>query len=345
MNLPASDNAKLVQLQQQPQNSKKLEDVAIDISDVIYSAKIWEKAGIASLVNGYSYTEIRPKLLFKGQNNFTSFSDYIKDIALDEFFYEEVATEFDIFKFDYKTAKPLQEQQLETFCVDKRFSELQISPEDFLPSGKLADVYIPNYAYLPINAIEALNITSDRPNGDIISNEDRFYVWARLRSARRKAIELTHWDQKALLPFTRISPYGLWTTLTKSTSTDNAYVIDYYQHIAAELSAEKKNLSSTLHFYDMFIRPLECFFACNTPFGDMLLQSRDHLSKSTKIVQIALRLTNRTYAPPTLDYAFIYEELTKIRHLTFSNLRTHFQEDLSPPSRLQRLFLAVVALQ
>jgi hypothetical protein len=38
-----------------------------------------------------------------------------------------------------------------------------------------------------------------------------------------------------------------------------------------------------------------------------------------------------------LDYAFIYEELTKIRHLTYSNLRTHFQEDLSPPSCLQRL--------
>ncbi len=43
MNLPAPDNAKLVQLQQQPQNSKKLEDIAIDISDVIYSAKTWEK--------------------------------------------------------------------------------------------------------------------------------------------------------------------------------------------------------------------------------------------------------------------------------------------------------------
>jgi hypothetical protein len=227
--------------------------------------------------------------------------------------------------------------KLVAFCIDKRLSELEISPEDFLPSGKLADVYIPNYAYLPINGIEALNITSDRPNGDTISNEDRFYVWARLKSARRKAIELTHWDQKVLLPFTRISPYGLWTALTKSTSSDNTYVIDYYQHIAAELSAEKKNLSSTLHFYDMFIRPLECFFACNTPFGDMLLQSRDHLNKSTKIVQIALRLTNRSYAPPNLDYAFIYEELTKIRHLTYSNLRTHFQEDLSPPSRLHHL--------
>jgi hypothetical protein len=80
------------------------------------------------------------------------------------------------------------------FCIDKRLSELEILPEDFLPSGKLANVYIPNYAYLPIKAIEALNITSDRPNGDTISNEDRFYVWACLKSARRKAIELTYWD-------------------------------------------------------------------------------------------------------------------------------------------------------
>ncbi len=55
MILPALDDAMLIQLQQQPQNSKKLEDVAINISNVIYSAQTWEKAGIASLVNGYSY--------------------------------------------------------------------------------------------------------------------------------------------------------------------------------------------------------------------------------------------------------------------------------------------------
>jgi hypothetical protein len=171
--------------------------------------------------------------------------------------------------------KPLQKQQLEAFCIDKRLSELEILPEDFLPSGKLADVYVPNYAYLPINAIKALNITSDRPNSDLISNKDPFYVWARLKSARRKAIELTHWDLKALLPFTRISPYGLWTTLTKNISNENAYIINYYQYIAPKLTAEKKALPSMLHFYHMFIRLLECFFACNTPFGDMLLQSRE----------------------------------------------------------------------
>jgi hypothetical protein len=87
----------------------------------------------------------------------------------------------------------------------------------------------------------------------------------------------------------------------------------------------------------MFIRPFECFFGCNTPFGDILLQSREQLNKSLKMVHVTMRLTNRSYSPPNLDYAFIYEELTKIRHLTFSNLRAHFQEDLSPPSRLQRL--------
>jgi len=89
---------------------------------------------------------------------------------------------------------------------------LEISPEDFLPSGNLANVYIPNYAYIPINAIETLKITLDKPNGDTISNKDHFYVWTRLKLARSKAIELSHWNKKALLPFTRISPYGLWTT-------------------------------------------------------------------------------------------------------------------------------------
>jgi hypothetical protein len=253
--------------------------------------------------------EIRPKLLSQGQKNFTSFSDYIKDIHLDEFFYKEVATEFNIFKPDLKTLKLHQEGQLETFCVDKRYSELQISPEDFLPSRKLANVYIPNYAYLPINAIETLNITLDKPTGDTISNGDLFYVWTRLKLARSKAIELSHWNQKALLPFTQISPYGLWTTLTKNVSDEKASAIDYYQYIAAEMKAEKKHLSSMLSFYDMFIRPLECFFARDTTFGEILLQSREQLNKSLKIIHIALRLTNRSYAPLDLDDAIIYKEL------------------------------------
>ncbi len=138
MILPAPDNAKFIQLQQLPQNWKKLEDAAIDISNVIYSAQTWEKAGIASLVNGYSYSEIWPKLLFKGQNNFTLFSDYIKDIALDEFFYEEVATEFDIFKVDYKATKSLQDQQLVAFCIDKRLSELEIFARRFSSNWKIS---------------------------------------------------------------------------------------------------------------------------------------------------------------------------------------------------------------
>jgi len=109
------DNSKLIQLQQEPQNLRRLENTTIDISEVIYNVQAWEKSGIALLVNGYSYSEIRPKLLSQGKKNFTSFSDYIKDIHLDKFFYEKVTTEFDIFKLDLKTPKLHQEGQLQTF--------------------------------------------------------------------------------------------------------------------------------------------------------------------------------------------------------------------------------------
>jgi hypothetical protein len=335
------DNIKLMHLQKDPNNLRRLEDVAKEVSNTIISAQTWEKPGLASLVNGYSYSELRPKLLSQlrspEKKSFISFSDYIKDIALDKYFFEEVLTEFDIFKTDYKLMKLPQEAQLETFCVDKRFTELEISAEDFKPSGKLADVYIPNYAYLPINAIETLNITSDRPNGDTISNEDRFYIWARLKLARAQATEDSHWDQKPLLPYKRISPYSLWTVLTKNVSDENVQVIDYHQYVAVGLKASTKLLSSTPHFYDMFIRPLECLFAANTPFGELLLQSRDQLDKAKKIVHIALRLTSRNCAPPTLDYEFIYEELTKIRHLSFIDLQTRLHKDISPLSRIQRM--------
>ena len=115
MILTAPDNSKLIQLQQELQNLRRLENAAINISDVIYNVQAWQKSEIALLVNGYSYLEIRPKLLLQGQKNFTLFSDYIKDIHLNKFFYEEVATEFDIFKLDLKTPKLHQEGQLQTF--------------------------------------------------------------------------------------------------------------------------------------------------------------------------------------------------------------------------------------
>jgi len=71
------------------------------------------------------------------------------------------------------------------------------------------------------------------------------------------------------------------------------------------MKAEKKNLSSMLHFYNMLICPLECFFVRDTTFGEMLLQLREQLNKSLKIVHVALRSTNRTYAPLDLDYTLL----------------------------------------
>jgi hypothetical protein len=125
--------------------------------------------------------------------------------------------------------------------------------------------------------------------------------------------------------------------LTKNVLDENIQVIDYHQYVAAGLKASTKPLSSTLHFYDMFIHLLEYLFAAHTPFGELLLQSRDQLDKAKKIVHIALRLTTRNFAPPTLDFEFIYEELTKIRHLSFINLQTQLYKDISPLSRIQRI--------
>jgi hypothetical protein len=89
-----------------------------------------------------------------------------------------------------------------------------------------------------------LNITSDKPIVDFISNKDQFYIWPRLKLARSKATESTHWDQKAfLLLLTRISPYFLWTVMTKNISDENVQVIDYHQHIAAKLKSQKKKSS------------------------------------------------------------------------------------------------------
>jgi hypothetical protein len=63
-----------------------LENVAKEVSNTIITAQTWEKPGLASLVNGYSYTELRLKLLSQLQGrekkSFISFSDYIKGIAL-----------------------------------------------------------------------------------------------------------------------------------------------------------------------------------------------------------------------------------------------------------------------
>jgi hypothetical protein len=127
----ALDNMKLMKLQNDPNNLRRLETVAKEVSNTIINAQTWEKPGLALLVKGYSFSELRPKLLSHDKKSFISFPDYIKNIALDKFFFEEVATEFDIFKTNYKSMKLPQEAQLETFCINKRFTELEISPEDF----------------------------------------------------------------------------------------------------------------------------------------------------------------------------------------------------------------------
>ncbi len=144
-----------------------------------------------------------------------------------------------------------------------------IQPEDFLPNGRLAHVYIPNYLYLPVTLTDALDIGDKDPNGTL-SQDECFHIWSKARKARAKAIQTRMFCTTPLLPFTPISPYFLWLC-----SENKTYTTDYDQHVAAVTFAISLHGAEmhTVLFYDLFIRPLEWMFSINTPYGQMLREA------------------------------------------------------------------------
>ncbi len=178
----ALNNIKLMILQQEPNNLRRLETVAKEVSNTIINAQTWEKPGLASLVNGYSFRSY-DRSYFRKTRKVSSHCPTTSRTSL--------------WTNSSSKKSPLSSTSLRRITnrrnfrkklSSKRFASTKDSPnlkflQKIFVSGKLTDAYIPNYTYLLINMIETLNITSDRLNGDIISNEDRFYVWARLKLA------------------------------------------------------------------------------------------------------------------------------------------------------------------
>ena len=52
-----------------------------------------------------------------------------------------------------------------------------IQPEDFLPCGRLAHVYIPNYLYLPVTLTDVLDIGDKDPNGILSHNKSLVFTF------------------------------------------------------------------------------------------------------------------------------------------------------------------------
>jgi hypothetical protein len=79
-------------------------------------------------------------------------------------------------------------------------------------------------------------------------------------------------------------------------------------------------------------------FSLNTPYGQMLREAISSFPKATKFVNLMINVAASFYASPDLDHERLFEEMTKIRHLAFRDLRPNtntenapiFQADHSP---------------
>ena len=130
--------------------------------------------GIASTVKEFLENKIRGKLMnSSGPKYFTSFSAFVHDTSLNDLFF--ISAEWDMFELQFDKIKPPSQAEI-TFFATKKLMNIIIQPKDFLPNGRLAHVYIPNYLYLPVTLMDALDIRGTCPNNSMYYKE-LFYIW------------------------------------------------------------------------------------------------------------------------------------------------------------------------
>ena len=68
-----------------------------------------------------------------------------------------------MFELQFDKIKPPSQAEIPFFAT-KKLMNIIIQPKDFLPNGRLAHVYIPNYLYLTVTLMDALDIRGTCPN-------------------------------------------------------------------------------------------------------------------------------------------------------------------------------------
>ena len=135
--------------------TKELTEQTQIVSQSVRDQPVSHKPGIASMVDDWMVKEIRDKLMNSLESkDFMPFSTFVHDMSLNDLFFSDISAEWEIFKSQFDDLKPLSQAEI-TFFATKKLMNIFIQPEDFLPSGRLAHVYIPNYLYLPVTLMEA----------------------------------------------------------------------------------------------------------------------------------------------------------------------------------------------
>jgi hypothetical protein len=176
------------------------------VTQSVKDQPVSHKPGIASMVDDWMANKIRGKLMDSTESkDFIPFSTFVLDTSLNDLFFSDTSAEWDIFQTQFDESKPLSQAEI-TFFATKKLMNIIIQPKDFLPKGRLAHVYIPNYLYLPVTLTDALDIGDKDPNGTLSPEKLKA---SKAKKARAKATQTRMFCKTPLLPFTPINPYFL----------------------------------------------------------------------------------------------------------------------------------------
>ena len=188
--------------------------------------------------------------------------------------------------------------------------------EDFLPKGKFAHVFIPQYVYVPQWVLILMLGTTN------VRTEDEYILWYRLHQARSQAMEamcaLEGKNHEYEIESNSINT--LYSTfLTSKIYKVPQNIIELVQHKHTHQWENKQTKAgktiSEIDTYDMFIRPLEQFFGYNQPLNSKLMHA-------TKDIYMQHWIANRLQQFISLNQEQnlnmsenMLGEISKIRHL------------------------------
>ncbi len=206
--------------------------------------------------------------------------------------------------------------------------DFHISEQDFLPDGKYAHVFIPNYVYIPAEILKDWSPMALPP-----TSTEYYALWYKLYKKRRDAADHLEWN-----PTPVRAPTSPWVKLLQNRDVVKPLYfenLDEHQYTAAY---NKLPMSETLRLskqvvYDRLYRPLERMVALSMKLNGYLVRALNDWPAATDFVHILTRLTGLPCRPSHLSVPYIVSQMAQIRLWTMDEF-TPLKPYQVPPMRL-----------
>ncbi|TAK94690.1 hypothetical protein EPO05_05950, partial [Patescibacteria group bacterium] len=192
-------------------------------------------------------------------------------------------------------------------------------PEDFMPHGKYAHEYVPNYVYV------SARIARQLTGSPILKVEQASLIWQRMYAARKQAASCMennfqkHWKGSDC-PYHDLDTE--WLRVIRNYDDEHIFInrIDEIQHISAhaKLREEGKLAKGDITFeedvYDLLIRPIERIFAHDMPLSRDLLRSTEDSKEARWLKQKVLDFVG-VDCPALLTNNYMLQQISMVRLL------------------------------